>query len=81
MREARRTRNNSEDYILSGGRLPEVQNTIGKFFLALGFVGIGMYAGPNPCTNQSVSGVTWLLAFASLVASYGMLLCGDIVMK
>jgi hypothetical protein len=81
MREARASRNNSEDYILSGGRLLGVENITGKFLLAFGFLAIGMYAGPNPCTNQSLSGLTWLQVLASLAASYGMLLCGDIVMK
>jgi len=81
MREARASRNDAEDYILSGGRLLEVENITGKLLLALGFVGIGIYAGPNPCTSQTLGRLTWLLVLASLVASYGMLLCGDLVMK
>ena len=81
MREARTSHNDSEDYILSGGRLPGVENITAKFLLALVFVGIGMYAGPNPRANQSLGGVTWLPVLASLVASYGILLCGDLVAK
>ena len=62
IREARTRSNNPEDYILSGGKILGVENITRKLLLASGFVGVGMIGEPNPCTSQTLSGLTWLPA-------------------
>jgi hypothetical protein len=80
-REARSQSNNSEDYVLSGGTFVGIENFTGRILIASGCLGIGIAAGPNPCTIQLFGDLTWLLVIASLAASYGMLLFGDLIAK
>ncbi|HTC64814.1 MAG TPA: hypothetical protein VK709_18375 [Candidatus Saccharimonadales bacterium] len=81
LREVQSLSSNSEDYVLSGGAFAGIDNRTAKFLIAFGCLAIGIAAGPNPCTIQSFSDLTWLLVIASLVASYGMLLFGDLIAK
>jgi hypothetical protein len=80
--EVRKTREKMrapEDYTLSGGGILGAGNKTGAFLLGCGFVGLGVAFGPNPCTNQTSVGLSWISEIAALGAAYGMLLWGSLM--